>query len=159
MQTVAQMKLVTLGSACLNFAKNSSCRLLCINDLLIHHIIFSTTLLRNWFYWNQQPQSIQDSLVPNLNTKYALCYLVLSKLAKWACTKWKLFFLLENWFPFIFYLWFMLYILVLKICFKYVKQFIQLSQMSKMSNSRSRTQYFNLNLVPFYSVPSNLGKK
>ena len=42
MQTVSQMKLVTLESAYLNYAKTSSCRLLCINALLIHHIIFST---------------------------------------------------------------------------------------------------------------------
>ena len=37
-------------SAYLNYAKNSSCRLLCINTLLIHHIIFSTVsmnLVRN----------------------------------------------------------------------------------------------------------------
>ena len=52
--------------------------------------------LRNWFYWNQQPQIIHDSLVPNLNTKYVLCYLMLSKLAKWACTQWKLFFCLKT---------------------------------------------------------------
>ena len=37
-------------SAYLNYVKNSSCRLLCINALLIHHIIFSTVsmnLVRN----------------------------------------------------------------------------------------------------------------
>ena len=37
-------------SAYLNYAKNSSCRLLCMNALLIHHIIFSTVrmnLVRN----------------------------------------------------------------------------------------------------------------
>ena len=37
------------------------------------------------------------------------------------------YFVRENWFHFIFYLWFMLYILVLKICLKYVKHYIQLS--------------------------------
>ena len=37
-----KMKLVTLESAYLNYAKNSSCRLLCMNALLIHHIVFST---------------------------------------------------------------------------------------------------------------------
>ena len=44
-------------SAYLNYAKSSSCRLLCINALLTHHIIFSTVSmslvrknwLRNWF--------------------------------------------------------------------------------------------------------------
>ena len=36
-------KISDLGkSANLNYAKNSGCRLLCINALLIHHIIFST---------------------------------------------------------------------------------------------------------------------
>ena len=36
-------------SAYLNYATNSSCRLLCINALLIHHIIFtvSMNLVRN----------------------------------------------------------------------------------------------------------------
>ena len=37
-------------SAYLNYAKNSSCRLLCINASLIHHIIFSSVsmnLVRN----------------------------------------------------------------------------------------------------------------
>ena len=47
--TVVKMKLLTLESAYLNYAKNSSCRLLCINALLIHHIIFSTviTVIKN----------------------------------------------------------------------------------------------------------------
>ena len=97
-----------------------------------------------------------------LYTKYTSCYLMLSKWAKWASTQWKLlFFLLENWFPFIFHLCFMLYILVLKICLKYVKHYVQLSQMSKMSrpNSRSRTQYIILKLVPLDLVPSNWGKR
>ena len=53
----------------------------------------------------------------------------------------------------------MLYILVLKICLKYFKHYIQLSQMSKMSNSRSRTQYITLKLIPLDSVPSNWGKR
>ena len=68
--------------------------------------------------------------VSNLNTKYSLCYLMLSELAKWACTQWQLFFYLKTDFLSFFYLWFMIYILVLKICLKYVKEFIQLSQMS-----------------------------
>ena len=48
-RTVVKMKLVTLESAYLNYAKNSSCKLLCINALLIHHIIFSTvsTIIKN----------------------------------------------------------------------------------------------------------------
>ena len=53
----------------------------------------------------------------------------------------------------------MLYILVLKICLKYFKHYIQLSQMSKMSNSRSRTQYITLKLIPLDSVPSNWDKR
>ena len=49
LHTVAKMKLVTLESAYLNYAKKSSCRLLCINALLIRHIIFSTvsTVIKN----------------------------------------------------------------------------------------------------------------
>ena len=86
---------------------------------------------------------------------------MLSKWAKLASTQWKLFFffLLENWFPFIFHLCFMLYILVLKICLKYFKHYIQLSQMSKMSNSRSRAQYITLKLIPLDSAPLNWGRR
>ena len=115
--------------------------------------------LRNWFYWNQHPQIIQDSLVPGFYTKYALCYLMLIKWAKWTSTQWKLFFLLKNWFPFIFHLCFMLYILVLKIRLEYFKHYIQLSQMSKMNTSRPRTQYITLKIVPLDSVPLNWGKR
>ena len=114
--------------------------------------------LRNWFYWNQHPQIIQDSLVPSFYTKYALCYLMLSKWAKWASTQWKLFFFAWKLISFHFSSM-LLYILVLKICFKYIKHYIQLSQMSKMSNSRSRTQYISLVLIPLDSVPSNRGKR
>ena len=39
------------------------------------------------------------------------------------------------------------------------KHFIQLSQLSKMSNSRARIQYNTLRLVPLDSVPSNWGKR
>ena len=66
-------------SAYLNYAKTSSCRLLCINALLMHpyYIQYSEygpgqklkNWLRNWFYWNQHPQIIQDSLVPSFYTK------------------------------------------------------------------------------------------
>ena len=114
--------------------------------------------LLNWFYWNQHPQIIQDSLVSSStqNTLYAiLCWL--SEQNEQVHSE--SIFLLENWFPFILYVCFMLYILVLKICIKYVKHFIQLSQMSKMSNSRSRTQYNTLKLVHLDSVPLNWGKR
>ena len=53
----------------------------------------------------------------------------------------------------------MLYILVLKICLKYFKHYIQLSQMSKMRNSRSRTQYITLKLIALDSVPLNWDKR
>ena len=39
------------------------------------------------------------------------------------------------------------------------KHFIQLSQLSKMTNSRSRIQINTLKLVPLDSVPSNWGKR
>ena len=52
--------------------------------------------LRNWFYWNQHPQINQDRLVPNFYTKYTLCYLILSKWAKWASTQWKIIFSLKT---------------------------------------------------------------
>ena len=78
---------------------------------------------------------------------------MLSKWEKLASTQWKLFFVLENWFPFIFHLCFMLYIRVLKICLKYFKHYIELNQMSKMSNSRSRAQYITLKLISLIQRP------
>ena len=77
-----------------------------------------------------------------------------SKISKYTVKTFILFFFwLENWFPFIFYLCFMLYIRVLKICLKYFKHYIQLSQMSKMSNSRSRAQYITLKRIPLIQRP------
>ena len=47
----------------------------------------------------------------------------------------------------------------LKTCLKCVKPCIQVSQMSKMSDTRSRTQYITLKLVSLDSVPSNWVKR
>ena len=49
----------------------------------------------------------------------------------------------------------MLQSLVFKTCLKCVKPCIQLSQMSKISDTRSRTQYITLKLVSLDSVASN----
>ena len=97
-----------------------------------------------------------------LYTKYTLCYLMLRKWAKWAIKQWKLlFFCLKTDF-----LSFFIYVLCYIFWFSRsvsnnVKHYVQLSQMSKMSrsNSRSRTQYITLKLVPLDSVPSNWGKR
>ena len=132
--------------------------------------------LRNWFYWNQHPQIIQDSLVPRFYTKYSLCYLMLNKWAKWASTQWKLFFfawkLISFHFSSMFYAIYSVFQDLYQICLCVIfsiqnvqsidldpKHFIQLSQLSKMSNSRSRIQYNTLKLVPLDSLPSNWGKR
>ena len=47
MHTVADMKLVTLESVYLDYAKNSSCRLLCITALVIYTILYSA----QWVQW------------------------------------------------------------------------------------------------------------
>ena len=182
MHTIARMNLVTLESAYLNYAKNSSCRLLCINALLIHSEYNEyepgqklENWFRNWFYWNQHPQIIQDSLAPRFYTKYSLCYLMLSKWAKGASTQWKLFFawkLISFHFSSMFYAIYSVFQDLYQICLCVIfsiqkvqsinldpKHFIQLSQQSKMSNSRSRIQYNTLKLVPLDSVPSNWGKR
>ena len=39
------------------------------------------------------------------------------------------------------------------------KHYIQLNQMSKMSNSRSRAQYITLKLIPLNSAPLNWGRR
>ena len=46
-----------------------------------------------------------------------------------------------------------------KTCLKCVKPCIQLSLISEMSDTRSRTQYITLKLVSFDSVPSNWVKR
>ena len=97
-----------------------------------------------------------------LYTKYTLCYLMLSKWAKWASTQWKLlFFCLKTDF-----LSFFIYVLCYIFWFsRSVSNMLSTTfnwgQMSKMSrpNSRSRTQYITLKLVPLDSVPSNWGKR
>ena len=49
--------------------------------------------------------------------------------------------------------------MVFKTCLKCVKPCIQLSQMSRMSNTRSRTQNITLKLASLDSVPSNWDKR
>ena len=49
--------------------------------------------------------------------------------------------------------------MVFKTCLKCVKPCIQLSQMSRMSNTRSRTQNITLKLASLDSVPSNWVKR
>ena len=114
-QTVAQIKLVTLESAYLNYAKNSSCRILCINAWLIHHSIFSTVstmssnLVRNYkigfaigFIEISILRLFKTAWFPasTQNTLYAILCWVNEQNEQVHSENYYL--LLENWFPFIF---------------------------------------------------------